>query len=541
MQVKRLTGGSSRGEKARTGRWSRAASTAVGLVAATALAAGCGGAASNDASGGTKITQLKIAVESVNTLDPAKATYTLYWGAMYSTPAYAALFHVATDGKIQPQLATDWKYDNAGKTAKDKNTVFEFTLRSGVKFSDGTPLTAEAAVGWFKYFVKAKGLYSGDLGPDPKFTVTGPLSVRIEMKVPNPSLPLILSDNGNNFGFIASPKAVANPKLLERGTYGAGPYMLRASGTVTNDHYTFVPNPYYYDKPAVRFKSVYLKVIANPSTRLQAQQSGEYNVTLGDATTLAAAKKAGFEVHSGSQGMLFLGLDLVHDVNAPALKNVQVRQAMNYAINRDAMAKALFGDAAKPQYGFITTDGDISPYNFKYNYDPAKAKQLLAQAGYAKGFTVSAICPAYFGNFGTPMMNAVAQDLQAVGIKLDLKCFPNNAAYSAYVFQFKAAMVHTLNILGNTGTTYPLYLSKNSPLAYFGGDEEIDRLYLEGATSDDPSAAWGKMWQRFTQQAYTIPLVTYPGIYYVSKGIGGVAVSDAHSTALPTEWYPTGK
>jgi peptide/nickel transport system substrate-binding protein len=540
MQVKMLPGGPLVREQVRAGRRSRAAATGLALIAAIVVATGCGSASSTGA-GGPKITQLKIAVDSVNTLDPAKATYTLYWGAMYSTPAYAALFHVSKDGKIEPQLAQTWKYDNAGKSTKDKNTVFEFTLRPGVKFSDGSPLTAEAAVGWFKYFVKAKGLYSGDLGPDPKFTATGPLSVRIDMSVPNPSLPLILSDNGNNFGFIASPKAVANPKLLESGTYGAGPYMLQPSGTVTNDHYTFVPNPYYYDKPAVNFKSIYLKVIANPSTRLQAQQSGEYNVTLGSATTLAAAKKAGLEVLSGPQGMLFLGLDLVHDTGAPALKDVRVRQAMNYAINRPAMTKALFGTAASPQYGFITQDYDISSYNFKYNYDPPKAKQLLAQAGYAKGLTLKAICPAYFGNFGTPMMNAVAQDLEAVGIKLDLKCFPNNAAYSAYVFQFKAAVVHTLNILGNTGTTYPLYLSPKSPLAYFGGDKEIDRLYLEGATAPDPTEAWGKMWQRFTQQAYTVPLVTFPGIYYVSKGIGGVAVSGAHSTALPTEWVPTGK
>jgi peptide/nickel transport system substrate-binding protein len=417
--------------------------------------------------------------------------------------------------------------------------VFEFTLRPGAKFSDGTPVTADAAVAWLRYFVKAKGIFSNVLGPEPKFTATGPLSVRVELKLPNPSLPLILSDQGSVIGRIGSPKAAANPKLMDSGTYGAGPYMLQASSTVNGDHYTYVPNPYYWDKKAVHFKSIYLKVIANASTRLQAQQSGQYDVTIGDPATAAAAKKAGLEVATAPQGHFYLSLDLKHNVGAPALKDVRVRQAMNYAIDRAGIAKALFGESSGPAYGFITQDNDTTSSNFKYDYDPAKAKQLMAAAGYSKGFTLSSIdTGTFFGKFGTPLMNAVAQNFQAIGIKLESKSYPNLSAYATQVFKFKSAVDQSLGVITTTPAAYTQNVDPAAPVNFYGNDPEIARDYRQAVTSTDPKAGWDKVWQRYTKQAYTVPLVMYPALYYVSKKIGGVEVSAKHPSALPTEWYP---
>lgn len=519
---------------------SRRFATVVALTVVPVLAAGCGGGATTagGGGGGAKASTLRIAVNSQTSGNPAKSEYAVYWGAMGSDPAYAALFHLTPEGKIQANLATKWGYASSAKT---KNTVFDFTLRSGAKFSDGTPVTADATVAWLKYFVKAKGIFSNVLGPDPKFTATGPLSVRITLKVPNPSLPLILSDQGSVIGRIGSPKAVADPKLMDSGTYGAGPYMLQASSTVNGDHYTYVPNPYYWDKKAVRFKSIYLKVIANASTRLQAQQSGQYDVTIGDPATAGAAKGAGLTVATAPQGQFYLSLDLKHDVGAPALKDVRVRQAMNYAIDRAGISKALFGGSSVPSYGFITQDNDTTSANFKYGYDPAKAKQLMAEAGYGKGFTLSSIdTGTFFGKYGTPLMNAVAQDLEAIGIKLESKSYPNLSAYATQVFKFKAAIAQSLGVITTTPAAYTQNVDASAPVNFYGKDQQIAQAYQEGVSSADPSTGWNKVWQRYTEQAYTVPLVTYPALYYVSKKIGGVDVSAAHPSALPTEWYPAG-
>lgn len=503
----------------------------VGLLLATSA---CGGAAS-----GTEITTLKIAINSApNSLNPALAQGSRQFIAIPLSLSYAALFHQTPTGKVQPQLATSWHYDNSG--AK-KNEVFEFTLRSGAKFSDGEPVTAESVVGWFKYFVAAKGLFVGSFGANPTFTATGPLSVRIQMSSPNPDLPVILSDEGDNAGYIVSPKAVAHPSLLNSGSYGAGQYQIETSQSANGDHYTYVPNPYYYDKPAIRFKQVYVKVISNPSSRLEAQQSGQYEVSLGDATTVSAAKSAGLQVQSAPQGMFFLSMDLKDDVGAAPLHNVKVRQAMNYAIDREAIAKALFGSYGVPRWGFVTADGKDSSADVHYGYDVAKAKQLLAEAGYSDGFSLSLVCSGYFGNFGEPLMNAVAENLKAIGISLKITCLPDQASFSTQALKSRYALIQTQDQFDVTPATYPLYLAPSSPIAFYGGDKEIDRLYAQGASSANPTKYWDQMWRRYTSQAYVLPLIELPNFFFVSKGIGGVKVSSRYNTSLPTSWYPTGK
>ncbi|CNF58469.1 extracellular solute-binding protein family 5 [Mycobacterium tuberculosis] len=520
---------------------SRTARRRSKTAAAAALAVLLATTACSPASGaGAEITTLKIAINSApDSLNPAKVSGSRGFIAIPLSLSYAALFHQTPAGEIEPQLATSWKYVDSG--AETRNQVFEFELRPDVKFSDGTPLTAESVVGWLQYFVKSKGLFSGSFGADPKFTATGPLTVKIEMTSPNPNLPVILSDQGDNAGFVASPKAVANPDLMNTASYGAGPYQLQAEQSVSRDHYTYAPNPHYYDKPAVRFEEVQVKVISNPSSRLQAQQSGQYQVSLGDVTTVDAARSAGLKVQSAPQGMFFLSLDLIHDVGAPQLRDVKVRQAMNYAINRKAIAKALFGEAGVPKWGFVTADEKSDSADFHYDYDVAKAKQLMAEAGHADGFSVTLACSDYFGNFGQPLMNAVAQDLKAIGIDLKITNFPDQASFSTYVMKYKAALIQTMDQFDVTSATYPLYLAKQSPIAFYGGDKEIDRLYALGAASSDPSKHWDQMWQRYTSQAYIIPLVELPNLFFVSKGIGGVEVSSRYNTSLPTMWYPTGK
>jgi peptide/nickel transport system substrate-binding protein len=517
-------------------------STALLLAAVPVVTAACGGSSSGTA--GPQVSTLKIAVTSPpSSNNPATSTGFRTYSSIFYSLAYAALFHDTPTGKIQPQLATSWHYVNSG--THTRNEEFEFTLRRNAKFADGTPVTAQAVVQWLQYFVKSPGVAAGDFGPGATFTASGPLTVRIKLTSPNPDLPFLMSDEGDNAGLVVSPKAIAHPSMLTSGTDGAGQYQVLASQSVNNDHYTFVPNPNYYNKPAVRFKQVYLKVIPNPSSRLEAQQSGQYDVTLGDATTAATAKSAGLQVLSAPIGTVFLWFDINpnHQVAAPALRNVKVRQAINYAINRAAIAKALFGTSATPKSGIMTLDGNTGtgPADVDYPYDPAKAKQLLAQAGYSHGLTLKAIYPAYYGNFSTPLVSAVAENLQAVGIQLQSSSYPTQGAYGTVVVGFKNPVVHAVMPLDSTPANYDLYLAPKSSLNWIGTDPEIERLYQQGAASSDPNVAWSKMWQRFTSLAYTVPLVDQPDFYYVSKGIGGVSLSNVYNTSLPTDWYPTGK
>jgi peptide/nickel transport system substrate-binding protein len=444
--------------------------------------------------------------------------------------AYAPLIHDNPNGSFSPGLAVKWRFVGSQK-------VFELTLRRNARFSDGTPVTAAAVVTWLKYYAGWNNPFSGLLGPNPKFRAIGKWTARITMTVPNPTMPLMLSEENVNWGFVASPKAVANPDLFAKGTYGAGPYMLDYAQTVPGDHYTFVPNPYYYDKPAIKFKQVYVKAFADSASALQAQQAGQIDVQWNtDATVAPAAEAAGLQVVTAPFAISFIQLN--PKVSKP-LADARVRQAMNYALDRKAIASANGGKYSTGTSMFtITPDADPGLKNY-YKYDPAKAKQLLAAAGYPNGFSLS----IDVGN--QPQANLtglVAHYLDAIGIKTTVVTFPTRADYVKARGSFKDdAWIIVADVGVPTPLEYSAYIGTTS--AFRTGepvDPQVDRLYYAGLNSSNPKTSvksWKKMWALITTQAWFLPISTLSDIFIASKGVGGVKMSPANPYAYPTEWF----
>jgi peptide/nickel transport system substrate-binding protein len=513
--------------------------TACGGGSSSATTAGSGTTAevsetSESGEGGSAAeSKLRIGVQEEPLPNPAEATEKGYWASIYFSLAYAPLIHQAPAGKLEPALATSWEYVEGGGTP---NSKFAMTIRKGAKFSDGEPVTAEAVVKWLDYFTETPGPFKEIFGKSPKFSASGE-EVTIEMSTPNPRLPVILSDGGPNVGFVVAPKAIENPKLLSKETYGAGQYMLDPSQSLHEDHSVYVQNPNYYEPSAIKFKEVEVKLIAEPASRLEAQQSGQLDVALGDVTTVESAEGAGLNVLTVPQGVSFLVLDTKHGA-APALKDIRVREAINYAINRKAIAEALIPKIGTPASSFLLSDLDTGMENY-WKYDPEKAKELLAEAGYSNGLTLPTITEGnYIGVFGDPLVRAVAKNLEEVGVKLEVTPYATDPAYAKDVFEFKAPVFNLLQILSDTPTVYSTYVAPGAVVNFFGTNPEIVKLYNEGARAKDPTPAWTKMWQVYTKEAYVVPLVVQPNIYYVSESIGGVEVSKEHNSALPTEWYP---
>ena len=109
------------------------------------------------------------------------------------------------------------------------------------------------------------------------------------------------------------------------------------------------------------------------------------------------------------------------DGSAPnPLASVQVRQALNYAINRKAIASAIYGKYAVPTSELGSSDGYVQSMQDYYNYDPAKAKALLAAAGYPHGFTFNIASESTFGSLGDPVLDAIAQEYSAVGVTMKI-------------------------------------------------------------------------------------------------------------------------
>lgn len=507
----------------------------IGVCLVLGLTACSGPGEGSGSSGGDT---LRVAIASDVLPNPALGTVYGDRAAITYSLAYAPLVHVGTDGSLQPALATSWRY--VDESASSKNRLFELTLRDDARFSDGTAVDAAAVVGWLAYFVDTAGPFSGVLGPDPQFEAMDARTVRIRMTTPNPAVASILSDQGPNIGFVVAPAAVANPDLLSSGTYGAGRYRLDSESSVRSDRYAYVSNEHFYDRDALDYQGVDLRVIADPASRIQAQLSGQLDVSTGDVATVQAAKDAGLDVISAAQGVVFLTLDTVNNTTVPAFADVRVRQAVNLAIDRSTIARAMLGEVGVPASSFLQTDIDAGLDDY-WAYDPERARALLAEAGYADGLSFPVLVQgAYRGNRGEPLLRAVAKYLQEVGIDVDITSYPTDPDYARDVFAYKAPMVALLDILSDTPTMYSSYVASGAALNFFGGDPELDRLYAEGAAAEDPIPAWTQMWQRFTEQAYVVPLVEDPNILYATGDVGGIEMNRDHKTALPTEWSPAG-
>jgi peptide/nickel transport system substrate-binding protein len=164
---------------------------------------------------------------------------------------------------------------------------------------------------------------------------------------------------------------------------------------VPNDHWTEVANPYYPTKPVA--SQVTIKSIPESSARVAGLKTGDLDmisgVTLDQADQL---KAAGFQIIPFTQGQS-LGAFLFTNQPDQPTSNKLVRQALNYAIDKDTLAKSVFHGYTKPEAGQVvqSTTVGYNPNIKAYPYDPAKAKQLLAQAGYPNGVKIKVDAPTF--------------------------------------------------------------------------------------------------------------------------------------------------
>lgn len=386
-------------------RWHRRVAAALVAIAVGATLTAC-----SPPQGSAAPHELRIGLQSgPGTLDPALINQAAQW---YIDFAYSPLINAASDGTYRPGLATEWGYVGEG------NTEFQLTLREGVKFADGSDLTAEGVKQHLEYVKGAGGQMSGTLATLETIDLTGDLSLTLTFSEPNPDLPFYFSQSGVGIANVISPKGLEEPKGLGTMTAGAGPYILDESATVANDTYVYTPNPDYWNKEDIHWDKVTIKVIPNLNSLLNALKSGQIDFSTGDYTTAAEAEKAGLQVHFTPN--VFSGLNLLDREGklAPELADQRVRQAINYAIDRDAIVNAIYDKYGSPTTQTTHGVGFVEALDGYYPYDPEKAKSLLAEAGYPDGFTLKVVSTPFFN--GDTMVQAIAGQLEKVGITLDV-------------------------------------------------------------------------------------------------------------------------
>jgi len=368
-------------------------------------------------------------------LEPPNLDPTSGAAAAIDEVVYANIFEGLTryrsDGSIAPALAKSWDISDDGLT-------YTFHLHSGVKFHDGTAMTADDV----KFSLdRARGdgstnaqkaLFAGIASVD----VIDPLTVKVTLSNPNGSF---ITNMAWGDAVIVAPESIGTDASDPIGT---GPF--KFSEWVKGDKIVMVKNPDYWGTPA-RLDKATFKFISDPTAAFAAMMAGDIDAFPGypaPETLPQFEADPRFSVVSGStEGETILAMNNKDE----HFKNIKVREAVAHAINRQEIIDgAMFGYGTPIGTHFAPQNPDYIDLTGLSNYDPALSKKLLAEAGYPNGFktTLKLPPPSYARRGG----EIVAAQLRAVGINAVI----TNVGWAQWLKQVFKAHDFGLTIVSHT-------------------------------------------------------------------------------------------
>lgn len=353
-------------------------------------------------------TQITIAQPAeATTMDPGRSTQVLTVNYFYNL--YDTLTRWDTSLKLQPGLATAWKNVN--------DATWDLTLRPGVKFHDGAPLTAEDVKATLdRNLTVGKTVVQSGFATIESVQVLGPGSIRIVTKKPDPLLLVRLAQMGAQIlpARLTSDDGV---KELARKPVGTGAY--RFVEWVKDERLVMEANREWWGwegkPPAI--ERVVWKPIPDDFPRLVALEKGEVDIITNvppDRIPAIADGRATRVVTAPSTRTVTFWINATQ----PPLSDRRVRQALHYALDVPSIIRNLYAGQGKPfSGGLADTDFGHNPALKPYPHDPARARQLLAEAGRAGGIDV-----ALFAGNGTmvndkALVEAIADMWAKVGIR----------------------------------------------------------------------------------------------------------------------------
>jgi peptide/nickel transport system substrate-binding protein len=372
-----------------------------------------------------------------------------------------------------PSLAESW-------TASEDALTYEFVLRKGAKFHNGDDVTAEDVKFSFERYRGAahkvlKDRVAAVETPDSRH-------VRFQLKQPWPDF-LTFYVSATGAGWVVPKKYVerVGEDGYKRAPVGAGPYKF-VSFTPGVELTLEAFDQYWRKTPSVR--RLVFRVIPDEATRLAALKRGEVDIAYSFRGELA-------EELQHTKGLTFKAtvIDVPvwlyfpdqWDPKSP-WHDERVRLAASLAIDHRTINEAL-------TLGYARITGSIIPDTFEFywpppaaTYDPAKARQLLAEAGYPKGFDAGDyFCDISFANIGEPALN----NLQAVGIRAKLRPLERAAFFKGYAEKsFKNIVQGSSGAFGNAATRLEAFVAKGGAYVY-GSYPDIDALFQEQAAELD--------------------------------------------------------
>ncbi|MFC1491558.1 ABC transporter substrate-binding protein, partial [Nitrospinota bacterium] len=312
------------------------------------------------------------------------------------------------DGKIIPHLAKSWRMVEP--------KVWEFKLREGMKFTNGEPVDAHAVKFSLERIVdpKLKSRQWGMFRSIHHVEVVDRYTARVHTKYPDTFLISMLT----NYGAIVPPKYYKSHsrKHLARNPVGSGPY--RLVKWKKGERLVFEANPNYWKPGVPRIKTGIIRIIPEPTTRVSALVAGDVDAINNVPPQLVSMVKANpkYRLVTGPSGRTCSVIMIVKP-GAPWY-DARVRKALNYAVDK----KAILRHVLRGNGRIISTNVGPNSYGSDpalkpYPYDPARAKKLLAEAGYPNGFDVDFIVPLGRYIMGKETAEAISGQLEKVGVR----------------------------------------------------------------------------------------------------------------------------
>jgi peptide/nickel transport system substrate-binding protein len=447
---------------------------------------------------------------------------------------YEPLVRYAADGSIVPGLAESWQIAPDGLT-------WTFTLRKGVTFHDGTPFNA-AAVKWnFERWVQTERHN------------WLPSTTRIESVSTTDDYTVVLKMKDFYYATIQDLALIRPVRFLSPASVGSdgsfgspvgtGPWKL--DDYTAQQRASFVPNPSYWgEKPTL--SKVVFEVIPDAQTRIAALLSnevdligGEYvgGISLESLPVLQRNPNVQIFTEPGTTGY-FLQMNF----NEAPFNDINVRKALNHAIDRETISSGLFGSIAAPAQGVFPESVPYVTYTGSelYRYDPTLAKKLLADAGYASGadgmlakdgkpLELSLVVDSAM----FPQAGAMAQVLQAQLKEVGIALKPRLLDYSGWIDAYSNKEYDLLMNI-TWGAPYDPHSSltgvfssaSSATIAY--SDPELDQLITSAmATRDEAerTQVFEQIWTRLDEQAAIAPLAYSSRVYAVRKGVEGFVMA----------------
>ncbi|GAC1659017.1 MAG: ABC transporter substrate-binding protein [Candidatus Elarobacter sp.] len=447
----------------------------------------------------------------VSTLDPLKASVTT--DTNVQAQLYDTLARRSPDGaSLVPQLATSWK--------RIAPAVWEFKLRRGVTFSNGDPFTSADV----KFTVEKilDPAYKSQQVPRvdtvARVEAPDPLTVRFVTKRPTPLPPAITRPV-----FIADAKfwQAHGDAYMQDHAMGTGPYVLRSWRR--DDALEVDANPKYWGGPPA-VAHVVFKPIPEAGTRVSALRTGATDLITNVPFQFATLLAGGTTTRMASARSVRVLYIAFNTLQPGPQQNVLVRQALNYAIDVPAIVKAVLGGRAyelgEPiPPNFFGYDPSLTPYR----HDLAKAKALLAKAGYPEGKSLALTLYAPQGRYNgdKEVALAIGGQLQAAGVHVEVK----TQEWVSYYRQALSRSLSPMYMLGWGNITYDADNTLSSQLVSDAtsstyANPAVDKLVEEARYELDPGkrkALYAKALHIVHDDAPWLFLFQYEDLYATSK------------------------